>query len=57
MHRVKDAALHRLQAIARVREGAGDDDGHRVIDVRRLHDVGDIGGRELFVGGVHAGQK
>ena len=52
-HRVEDAALHGLQAVARVREGAGDDDGHRVIDVGRLHDVRDVGGRELFLVRVH----
>ena len=52
-HRVEDAALHGLQAVAGVREGAGDDDGHRVIDVGRLHDVRDVGGRELFLVRVH----
>ena len=52
-HRVEHAALHRLQAIAGVGQGARDDDRHRVFDVGRLHDVGDVGGGELFVGGVH----
>ena len=52
-HRVEDAALHGLQAVACVREGAGDDDRHRVIDVGRLHDVRDVGGRELFLVRVH----
>jgi len=52
-HRVQDAALHGLQAIASVGEGARDDDRHRVLDVGRLHDVGDVGRGEFFVGGVH----
>jgi hypothetical protein len=52
-HGVEDAALDGLQAIAGVGEGARDDDGHRVFDVGRLHDVGDVGGRELFVSRVH----
>ena len=52
-HRVEDAALHRLQAVACVGEGARDDDGHRIVDVRRLHDVGDVGGGKFLVGGVH----
>ena len=52
-HRVEDAALHGLQAVTRVREGAGDDDGHRVIDVGRLHDVRDVGGREFFFVRIH----
>ena len=52
-HRVENAALDGLQAVTRVREGAGDDDGHRVIDVGRLHDVRDVGGRELFLVRVH----
>ena len=56
-HGVEHAALHGLQAVARVGQGARDDDGHRVLDVGRLHDVGDVGGGELFVGGVHGRKK
>lgn len=52
-HRVEDAALHGLQAVARVGEGARDDDRHRVFDVGRLHDVGDVGRREFFVTCIH----
>lgn len=52
-HGVEDAALDGLQAIAGVGEGSGDDDGHRVFDVGRLHDVGDSSRGEFFVGGVH----
>ena len=55
-HRVKDAALHGLEAVARVRQGARDDHRHRVIDVGGLHDLGDVGRRKLFVGGVHCGK-
>ena len=32
-HRVEDAPLHGLEAVARVGKGAGDDDAHRVVDV------------------------
>jgi len=52
-HRVEHAALDGLQAIAGVGEGARDDDRHRILDVGRLHDVGDVGRGEFFVGGVH----
>jgi hypothetical protein len=52
-HRVEDAALHGLEAVAGVGEGAGHDHRHRILDVGRLHDVGDVGGGELFVGGEH----
>ena len=52
-HGVEDAALHGLQAVAGVGEGARDDDGHRILDVGRLHDVGDVGRGEFFVGGIH----
>ncbi len=35
-HRVDDAALHGLQAVARVRQRAVEDDVHRVVEVRLL---------------------
>jgi hypothetical protein len=50
-HRVEDAALDGLEAVAGIGEGTGDDDRHRVVDVGGLHDVRDVGGGEFFVGG------
>ncbi len=35
-HRVEDAAVHGLQAVADVRQRAADDDAHGVVEVRRL---------------------
>ena len=55
-HRVEDAALDGLQAVAGVGQGARDDDRHRILDVGRLHDVGDVGRRKFFVGGIHRGK-
>ena len=37
VHRVEDAAVDRLQAVADVREGARGDDGHGVLDEALLH--------------------
>ena len=37
VHHVEDAAMDRLQAVAHVGQRAADDDGHRVIEVRRAH--------------------
>ena len=37
VHRVEDAAVHRLEAVARVGDGAPDDDAHRVVEVARAH--------------------
>ena len=37
VHRVEHAAVHRLEAVAHVRQGAADDDRHRVVDVAALH--------------------
>src|SRR5438132_5499961 len=37
VHRPEDPPLHRLQAVAHIREGARDDDGHRVIEVGLPH--------------------
>jgi hypothetical protein len=55
-HRVEDATLDGLQAVAGVGQGARDDDRHRIIDVGRLHDVGDVGRGEFFVRGIHGGE-
>ncbi len=37
VHHVEHAAVHRLQTVAHVREGAPDDDRHGVVQVRRAH--------------------
>ena len=37
VHRVQDAAMDGLQAVAHVRQGARDDDAHRVLDERLAH--------------------
>ena len=49
LHRIKDAAVNRLQAVADIGQRAGHDHAHRVIEVRALHlvldrDRGDVGG-------------
>jgi hypothetical protein len=54
-HRVEDAALHGFEAVAGVGQGARDDDRHRVFDVGRLHDVGDVGRCEQFSLAVYTG--
>ena len=42
LHRVEDAAVHRLQAVAHIGQRACDDDAHRIVDVRVLHLVFEI---------------
>ena len=37
MHRVEDAAMHRFQAVTRIRQRPADDDAHGVIEVGALH--------------------
>ena len=37
LHRVEHAAVHGLEAVADVGQGAPDDDGHRVVQVRLAH--------------------
>ena len=37
VHRVQHAAVHWLEAVANLGEGAADDDAHRVVDVAALH--------------------
>jgi hypothetical protein len=41
VHRVKDASVHGLEAVARVRERTRHDHAHRVIEIRTLHFVGE----------------
>jgi hypothetical protein len=40
-HRIEDAAVHRLQAVAHVRQRARHDHAHRVIEIGAAHLVGD----------------
>ena len=37
VHTEKNSALHRLQAIPRIRKGTGNDYRHRIVDVRGAH--------------------
>ena len=46
-HRIEDAAMHRLQAVANVGQGAADDHAHRVIEVAALHFVEDRDGLDV----------
>jgi len=41
-HGVEDAAVYRLEPVPHVRQGAGDDDAHGVIEVRAFHFVFDF---------------
>jgi len=37
VHPVQNPAVHRLQTVSDIRQGARHDNGHRVIDIRRFH--------------------
>ena len=57
VHRVQHAAVHRLETVADVRQGAADDDGHGVVEVRPLHlqlqvDLVDAAVLDLVAGGL-----
>ena len=57
-HGVEDPAVHRLEPVAHVGQGAGDDDGHGVLEERALHLLLDLNrldrtaDRLLGLGGV-----
>ena len=48
VHREQHAAMHRLQAVAHIRERAADDHAHRVIEVALAHLVFDIDANDFF---------
>ena len=58
LHAVEDAAMHGLEAVADVGQGAADDDRHRVVEIRPAHLVFNIDrnqkgrARPLHAGGV-----
>ena len=57
-HGVEDTAVHRLQAVAHIRQGAGHDDRHGILDEACLHLTGKIDGFQgspVNVGKVQAG--
>ena len=58
VHRVEDAAVHRLEAVAHVGQRPRDDDAHRVVDERLLHLFFDEPGQDPFarVGCGHVGR-
>ena len=45
--REENAAMHRLQAVAHVRQGAGDDHGHGIVEIARLHLINDADGADV----------
>jgi hypothetical protein len=51
VHRVKDAALRRFQAVAHIGQRARDDDGHGIVEERILDFVRDVDLRDFFVRG------
>src|SRR5262249_7740853 len=42
LHREQDAAMHGLQSVAHVRQGAPDDDAHRIVEIRLAHLVFEV---------------
>jgi len=42
VHGVQDAPLHRFQAVAGIRQGAGDDDAHGIVEICPAHLLVDI---------------
>ena len=55
IHGVKDSTLRRLQSVAGIRQGAGDDDRHGVVEKRLLHLVGHVDRYNIFFHEGHGG--
>ena len=49
LHGVENPAVHRLEAVADIGQGASHDHAHGVIQVRALHFIFDIGGDEVLI--------
>ena len=53
LHRIEDAAMHRLQTVTHIRQGAGDDDTHRIVDIGILHLTCEIYRNNLPLAKIH----
>ena len=53
VHRIQDAPVHRLQAVAHIGQRAGDDDRHRIVQERGLNLFFDIAHNDLRAGPRH----
>ena len=51
VHRVKNAAMHRLQAVAHVGQRAPDDDRHRIVEIRTPHLFFNVDGLNVAAAG------
>ena len=51
-HRVQHAPVHRLEAVAHIRQGAPDDDAHRIVQIGLAHLVFKIDGQDFLRVGV-----
>ena len=49
VHRVEDAAVHWLEAVAHIRQRSGHDDGHGIVDIGRLHGLLYVYADDFFV--------
>ncbi len=57
LHRIEDAAMHRLQPVADIGQRAGHDHAHRVIEVGAPHLVFDRDRRDVGPGGRRSGRR
>ena len=57
VHAEENAAMHGLQAVAHIGQGAAHDHAHGVIEIRPLHLVFDVDGNEVPVASATAGAQ
>jgi len=53
-HVVENATMYGLQSVADIGEGAADDDGHRIVEIRPAHLFFDIYGLNIQRAGIAA---
>ena len=47
VHRIDDPAMHRLQTVTDVRQRTGNDNAHRIVEIRTAHFLGNVYRRNI----------
>ena len=57
VHRIQNATMHGLEAVAHVGQSTSDDDGHRVVEIRASHLLFNVDGLYVAPGGSPGAER